>query len=112
VPLKRYNLLTAAIYPKLSALPQAVSSDGEISKNALKKISNLIEYAEKNPGRIPKIARRLERRLVKDINRENRRGYVDISVRGFIQLIVCCSKLLSLFTMHVFRVSHLLLHHR
>ena len=68
VPVKRYSILTVALFPDPRTLSHEVDlATGDLQKSALKRIGNLIEYAEKNPHRIPKIARRLERRLQKEV---------------------------------------------
>jgi hypothetical protein len=68
VPVKRYSILTVALFPDPKTLLKEVDvATGELQKSAFKRIGNLIEYAEKNPHRIPKIARRLERRLQKEV---------------------------------------------
>eukprot|EP00241_Pyramimonas_parkeae_P017818 CAMPEP_0114282290 /NCGR_PEP_ID=MMETSP0059-20121206/3478_1 /TAXON_ID=36894 /ORGANISM="Pyramimonas parkeae, Strain CCMP726" /LENGTH=875 /DNA_ID=CAMNT_0001402919 /DNA_START=89 /DNA_END=2716 /DNA_ORIENTATION=+ len=113
VPLKRYNNLTSAIFPRLKQLPDEVDPVTHApSKNTFKKIGTLMEYAEKNPHRIPKIARRLERRAVREMAQTAlRAGYVHIAVAAFLELTTTCSQNISLFALHIFRLTDLLLQH-
>lgn len=50
VPVKRYNQLVPAIFPKGSAEPDAVQNPAVI-----KQMAKLLEYVQKNPERGPKV---------------------------------------------------------
>ncbi|CAG9462322.1 unnamed protein product [Pedinophyceae sp. YPF-701] len=80
-PVKRYNLLTPKLFPK-EPPPLA----GSLDKSIIRNISKLCEYCEKNPEKVPKVSRRLQRRIVKELGKE-RFGYVKVAVTAFISIL-------------------------
>lgn len=81
VPVKRYNLLVNAVFPVTEpsvTKPLALSTE--------KSIKRLTEYLERNEHRIPKVSRRLARRLHADLGRR-RYGYVRVAVTAYLSLI-------------------------
>lgn len=63
VPVKRYNQYVKDVFDAKTD-PNTQVLDDELPRPMVGKIRKLTEYAEKNPHRIPKIARRLMRRAV------------------------------------------------
>jgi hypothetical protein len=81
VPVKRYNLLVNAVFPVTEpsvTKPLALPTE--------KSIKRLTEYLERNEHRIPKVSRRLARRLHADLGRR-RYGYVRVAVTAYLSLI-------------------------
>lgn len=79
--MKRYNLLVNAVFPVTEpsvTKPLALSTE--------KSIKRLTEYLERNEHRIPKVSRRLARRLHADLARR-RYGYVRVAVTAYLSLI-------------------------
>ncbi|KAK2079175.1 hypothetical protein QBZ16_002866 [Prototheca wickerhamii] len=82
VPVKRYNFLVPSVY--------RAEKDASLGKptgpGVDRGIKKLCEYLARNPHRVPKAARRLARRLHRDL--ENRRlGEVQVSVEAYEKLI-------------------------
>ncbi|KAL4536689.1 hypothetical protein Ndes2437B_g06092 [Nannochloris sp. 'desiccata'] len=80
VPVKRYNLLVPAIFPVTEpnwTKPLGISTE--------KNIKRLSEYLERNEHRIPKVSRRLARRLHYDLSK-NRLGFVRVAVAAYTHL--------------------------
>lgn len=84
-PVKRYNMLLADIYPKTQV---EVPND--------RKIGKLVDYAAKNPLRIPKIASALEQRGLKELKNEHI-GTVRVVMRAYSKLFIACRDEMSLF---------------
>ncbi|KAL3676460.1 hypothetical protein R1sor_026408 [Riccia sorocarpa] len=84
-PVKRYRKLLADIYPK---------SQDELPND--RKIGKLIEYASKNPLRIPKIAERLELRGYKEL-RDEHYGSLRVVMRTYSKLLSSCRDQMPLF---------------
>lgn len=81
VPVKRYNLLVSALFPVVEPSPRQA-----LGVAVLKNVKRLAEYLEKNEHRIPKVSRRLARRLHQDLSR-NHMGYVRVAVEAYTYLI-------------------------
>ena len=100
---KIYNRLVPDVFPPSSPQPFE-----PIGTSAMRKISKLQEYVQNSPGQIAKVggngqkasqshalimmyfiqvSRRLARRIIKDINQAESRGYVKIAVAAYCNLL-------------------------
>eukprot|EP01025_Chloroclados_australasicus_P023312 TRINITY_DN2367_c1_g1_i3.p1 TRINITY_DN2367_c1_g1~~TRINITY_DN2367_c1_g1_i3.p1 ORF type:complete len:847 (-),score=75.95 TRINITY_DN2367_c1_g1_i3:478-2946(-) len=80
-PVKRYNILVPDVFPRTEP-----DVNYPISEGTKKKIKKLYEYVEHTPERIPKVSRRLMRKVVSELQ-HGRLGYVRIGVHAYIYLI-------------------------
>ncbi|XP_024387366.1 protein SEMI-ROLLED LEAF 2 isoform X2 [Physcomitrium patens] len=96
-PVKRYNMLLADIYPK---------SQDEAPND--RKIGKLVEYAAKNPLRIPKIAGALEQKGYKELKADHF-GTVTTVMRAFSKLFIDCRDEMSLFANNALNLIKVLL---
>ncbi|KAL2642862.1 hypothetical protein R1flu_010449 [Riccia fluitans] len=96
-PVKRYKKLLSDIFPKSQDEPP---ND--------RKIGKLIEYASKNPLRIPKIANGLEQRGYKELRHEHY-GTVAVVMRAFTKLLSACKDQMPLFATSLLNIVRVLL---
>eukprot|EP00899_Mesostigma_viride_P008001 jgi/Mesvir1/17201/Mv07619-RA.2 len=98
VPIKRYKKLVADIYV-----------DQEVNNS---KISKLVDYAKRNPHRLPRIASMMEEKAFQELRNE-RYGYVTVTMKAFSRMVHSCKNDISLFAHSVWELLHALLkHHR
>ncbi|KAL3696176.1 hypothetical protein R1sor_010252 [Riccia sorocarpa] len=96
-PVKRYKKLLSDIFPKSQDEPP---ND--------RKIGKLIEYAAKNPLRIPKIANGLEQRGYRELRHEHF-GTVSVVMRAFTKLLQACKDQMPLFASSLLNIIRVLL---
>ncbi|KAG6555111.1 hypothetical protein Mapa_003146 [Marchantia paleacea] len=117
-PVKRYKKLLSDIFPKSQRLPRILRSLKSAHRNGVRelqdeppndrKIGKLIEYASKNPLRIPKIANGLEQRGYKELRHEHY-GTVIVVMRAFNKLLSACRDQMPLFATSVLNIIRVLL---
>ncbi|KAL4418649.1 hypothetical protein ABPG77_011399 [Micractinium sp. CCAP 211/92] len=81
VPVKRYNLLVPDVFPVVEP-----SFDKPLGITVERKIKKLAEYLDKNEHRVPKVSRRLQRRLYAELRAGNF-GYVKLAVETYDYLL-------------------------
>ncbi|KAI3435863.1 hypothetical protein D9Q98_001921 [Chlorella vulgaris] len=81
VPVKRYNLLVPDVFPVVEP-----SFDKPLGITIERKIKKLADYLDKNEYRAPKVSRRLQRRLHKELGAGNF-GYVKLAVQTYCYLL-------------------------
>jgi hypothetical protein len=82
VPVKRYNLLVPDVFPVVEP-----PFEKPLGITIERKIKKLAEYLDKNEHRAPKVSRRLQRRLYKELMAGNY-GYVKLAVATYDTLLL------------------------
>ncbi|KAF6134619.1 hypothetical protein GIB67_022906, partial [Kingdonia uniflora] len=98
-PVKRYKKLLADIFPK--------SADAPSNE---RKIVKLCEYAAKNPLRIPKIAKYLEERILKELRNEHI-NVINIVMEAYNKFLCMCKDQMAFFSASLLTVIVELLDH-
>ncbi|KAL5853875.1 hypothetical protein ACOSQ3_008993 [Xanthoceras sorbifolium] len=91
-PVKRYKKLLAEIFPKSRDCP-----------GNERKIVKLCEYAARNPSRIPKIAKYLEERLLKELRYEHIK-FINIVTETYNKLLCMCKQQIVYFAVSLLTV--------
>jgi hypothetical protein len=79
---KVYNILVPDIFPL--AAPDAREA---IPPALARKIAKLEEYVQRNPHKVPKVSRRLSRRIRAAADKESTHGFISIAVHAYIYLL-------------------------
>jgi hypothetical protein len=79
---KVYNILVPDIFPLV-----APSVEEAIPPATTRKIAKLEEYVQRNPHKIPKVSRRLARRIRAAADSDSTHGFAKLAVHAYIYLL-------------------------